>query len=206
MPTTDAWRRLGELLVRRRIELDPRYSNRQVFTRERGINYRTVGDIERGARTNFDSTTIAAVEVAYGLAAGTVTATLAGGDLEPARSLAEPPSRPPLRIAEAPGRLPDNPDDATIERWILRWEPASRRQLLWDTWRFEAASREQRVKALRALTDPVDLEEEARERKREPGALAFPKRMHMQSHMQSHLRYHESATEWRKSTEQVNFS
>ena len=50
-----AWVRLGELLVRRRIELDPRYRNRRTFTSERGVEYRIVNDIELGRRDNYEA-------------------------------------------------------------------------------------------------------------------------------------------------------
>ena len=45
-----AWESLGELLVRRRIELDSRYRNRRTFTSERAVEYRIVNDIELGRR------------------------------------------------------------------------------------------------------------------------------------------------------------
>jgi hypothetical protein len=79
--------------VRQRIQLDPRYSNRRLFADERGINIRTVSDVEHGRRDNYEPVTIAAIEVAYMLAPGSVWRTLAGGDLEPA---------PPPRGAAVP--------------------------------------------------------------------------------------------------------
>lgn len=97
MPT-DNWKRLGELLVRRRIELDPRYSVRQLFAAERGINYRTVSDIERGRRDNYEDGTLAAVEVAYGVTRGSVAAALNGGSLEPL---------PPATLTPVPPAPPD---------------------------------------------------------------------------------------------------
>lgn len=99
MPTAN-WKRLGELLVRRRIELDPRYSNRQLFASERGLNYRTVSDIERGRRDNYEDATVTSVEVAYGVAAGSVARALGGGELEP---LAAPQA---ARTAASPPRVP----------------------------------------------------------------------------------------------------
>ena len=73
--------RLGSLLVRRRIELDRRYRNRQIFAREREIDYRIVSDIERGRRANFETQTIALIERAYDLDAGAIERGLRGGDL-----------------------------------------------------------------------------------------------------------------------------
>lgn len=77
------WKRLGEQLVRRRIELDPRYSNRKTFAAERGVGYRIVTDIEHGRRGNYEPATLAAVEVAYGITPGSTGRALAGGELEP---------------------------------------------------------------------------------------------------------------------------
>ena len=79
--------RLGEMLVRRRIELDPRYRNRRTFVAERASGlYRIVNDIELGRwgkRTAFEPGTIAALEDAYALQAGAIKRALDGGDLEP---------------------------------------------------------------------------------------------------------------------------
>jgi hypothetical protein len=81
MTDADAWARLGALLVRRRVELDRRYRNRQLFATERDIEYRLVSDIERHRRQNFEETTIAVIEAAYDLAPGSIGRVLAGGDL-----------------------------------------------------------------------------------------------------------------------------
>lgn len=103
MPT-DNWTGLGEMLVRRRIELDPRYSNRQTFADERGVSYRIVSDIERGRRGNYEPATIAALEVAYGLAAGSIGRALAGGGLD---TLPQPAPAPrsvrPVLVTEGDG-------------------------------------------------------------------------------------------------------
>lgn len=79
---------------------------------------------------------------------------------------------PRPRLAAVPDSppLPDDPSDEQVEAFIIAQEPFSRRDLLWRTWRFEAAARSERVKAIRALTDPVDLEEDQEGRHREPGA------------------------------------
>lgn len=121
MPTAD-WKRLGELLVRRRIELDPRYSNRKLFARERGLNYRIVTDLEHGIRGNYEDGTITAAEVAYRVAPGSLRRALAGGGLE-----ALPPPVPlravPAAAAETAGTpaererdrlLAEHPDDEVL--------------------------------------------------------------------------------------------
>ena len=80
--TSHTRERLGELLIRRRLDLDPRFRNRQVFADERGVEYRIVSDIERGRRSNFHAVTIAALEHAYDLPSGAIGRYLDGGELE----------------------------------------------------------------------------------------------------------------------------
>jgi hypothetical protein len=96
----DAWAHAGELLVQRRIEIDPRYRNRRLFAEERGLNWRLLHDIERAKRRNFEPETITAVEVAYRLVRGSLGRTLAGGDLEPLPDDGAPAAEAP------PPRLP----------------------------------------------------------------------------------------------------
>lgn len=77
-----SWARLGEMLVQRRVEIDPRYRNRRLFAAERGLNWRLLYDIERAKRTNFESETLAAIEVAYSLVPGSIPRALGGAELE----------------------------------------------------------------------------------------------------------------------------
>lgn len=142
------WKRLGEQLVRRRIELDPRYSNRQLFAAERGVNYRVVSDVERGRRDNYEDGTVTALEVAYAVAPGSIGRALAGGGLDPLPAPAPPePGAPRTPFADlAPAEPADDtawdlfpdPADKTL-RWIWRL-PVSveeRQQLVRDhrAWR-----------------------------------------------------------------------
>lgn len=78
-----AWRRLGQLLEQRRVELGTRYQNRALFATERGIDYRLSYDLESGARANYRRPTLAAVEVSYGWAAGSIQDVLSGGEPVP---------------------------------------------------------------------------------------------------------------------------
>ena len=91
--------RLGEMLVRRRIELNPGYRNRRVFVAERAPGlYRIVNDIELGRwgkRAAFEPGTIAALEDAYALEAGAIKRSLDGGDLQPRVAAPTPPAIPP---------------------------------------------------------------------------------------------------------------
>jgi hypothetical protein len=100
VPTAN-WKRTGESLVRRRIELDPRYANRRLFAAERGLNYRIITDLEHGRRGNYEPSTLTAAEVAYGLAAGSIARSAAGGELEPLPVTA-PPEPPASRYPPAP--------------------------------------------------------------------------------------------------------
>lgn len=81
--TADAWSRLGDLLVRRRVELDPRYKNRRTFCAEREIEYKVISDIETAKRTNFSGRMLAHLEIAYAIAAGSIDTALRGGELTP---------------------------------------------------------------------------------------------------------------------------
>jgi len=120
-----AWGRLGELLVRRRIELDPRYSNRRIFTDERiPGRYRIVNALERGQRDNYEAGTLAAIESAYHLDPGAIARFLAGGELESGPPPTEPAAPvtssgtvalPPLATAGEP----DAEDAAEVTRAVV---------------------------------------------------------------------------------------
>jgi hypothetical protein len=157
--------------VRRRIELDPRYANRQTFTSERGMHYRIVGDLERGARSNYDSSTIAAAEVAYGLEAGAIAAALDGGDFAPTGpGPAIDRSRPTGPLAVVPDAADE---DAVIRLLIANERDPDRQAALRQTWEFTALKREDRLVMLRALLErglPGDREE----RGQDTGCLARP--------------------------------
>lgn len=78
VPDKAAWERLGKLLERRRVTMDPRYSNLSLFCQERGINYRMAWDAEQAQRTNFRSATRLAIDIAYGWEPGSTDEVLAG--------------------------------------------------------------------------------------------------------------------------------
>lgn len=98
----EAWERLGELLIARRVELDVQFRNRRAFAAAVDMEYRVLYDLERGRRTNFTTSTLRAVERAYGLAAGSVERTLAGGELEPAGQQPTPGPVPERTVVEIP--------------------------------------------------------------------------------------------------------
>ena len=97
----EAWERLGELLVSRRVELDVRFRNRRTFAATVELDYRVLYDIESTRRTNFTKSTLRAVEHAYGLVSGSLDRTLAGGPLERTQAAADIPADEPV-VVEIP--------------------------------------------------------------------------------------------------------
>ncbi|MGI5153635.1 hypothetical protein [Microbispora sp. CA-102843] len=79
--SADDWKRLGEQLVARRVELNSDWSNRSKFTHDTGVDYRVVYDLERAKRTNFSGAMIRRLEKAYQLRAGAIPAILGGDDI-----------------------------------------------------------------------------------------------------------------------------
>lgn len=78
------WKRLGEQLILRRIQIDPKYRVRTVFARERGINYKLAADVETGYRADFATATLAEIARAYEVTYESIGEALRGGDLVPA--------------------------------------------------------------------------------------------------------------------------
>jgi hypothetical protein len=80
-----AWRRLGELLVQRRVELG--FRDREAFARARGLAHsRILFDLENAKRDNYAPSTRADVERIYGWEYGSVQAVLDGGAPTPAEA------------------------------------------------------------------------------------------------------------------------
>lgn len=84
----EAWRRLGELLTDRRVQIGPVYRNRLKFAEDTGLNERLVSDLERGRRTSYRETSLHAVEVAYRIRQGSIERALRGGQFEPLEPVA----------------------------------------------------------------------------------------------------------------------
>lgn len=115
---TQSWKRLGELLIQRRVGLDPsRYRSRQAFCEDTGLDYRLIYDAEQAKRTNFGVATLAALEQAYQLKPGAIREALAGAPLAHA---AAPQAQPPQRVDPAVFADPADP----VEEWLLH-PPAS---------------------------------------------------------------------------------
>jgi hypothetical protein len=116
-----AWDRLGQLLTRRRVDLDPRYKNRTIFSTERGIDYRLAYDIEEGRRRNFRSSTLGGIAAAYAVTLDSVYAVLDdSGQLEPV------PGGPP---GQARVVAPSSRDDRAVA--LFPHDPA--KQQAWRT-------------------------------------------------------------------------
>jgi len=72
----ERWAHLGEYLIRRRVELNPRY--RTVFARERRFPYKLICEFEKHTRRNFGPATIIATEQIYELGPGFIRRFLNG--------------------------------------------------------------------------------------------------------------------------------
>lgn len=102
-----ARKRLGRLLTQARVELDPRYRNRALFSRERGINYRLAQDAENAASdVGGDAATRMFISLAYGWTPDSFDTVLAGGDPKKA---AQVPPRVLALVQEAWGSMQDAP-------------------------------------------------------------------------------------------------
>ncbi|MEV4158980.1 hypothetical protein [Nonomuraea dietziae] len=79
------WERLGERLQARRKDLaraiDASWRYRKHFVDAHLLDQRTIGDLERGARSNYDPKTIQRAERAYRLRSGAIEGFLRGGGL-----------------------------------------------------------------------------------------------------------------------------
>jgi hypothetical protein len=106
-PEAAAGKRLGDLLVRRRIELNPAWRSRKAFAAEHQLQYRIINDLENGIRFNFEPATIAAAESAYKLAPGSLRHTLAGGQLEETPSARGLTAAPEPEVTELEARTRD---------------------------------------------------------------------------------------------------
>jgi hypothetical protein len=111
--TGPEWKRLGDLLLRRRIELDPSYKIRRRFCEATSSDpnswYRMVTDLEKGNRDNYEDGTLVAAEVAYRLRPGSIGRFVSGktSQLEPLES--EPPKPEPVVV-----KIPEDASPAEI--------------------------------------------------------------------------------------------
>lgn len=71
------WARLAQAIVDRRVELG--FRTRESFATAKGLSSRLAGDLERGARDNYDSATFARLEQALEWPAGRVRQILRDG-------------------------------------------------------------------------------------------------------------------------------
>lgn len=81
--SAEAWQRVGRMLKQRRVQLNQRYRIRRIFAQERGISDKTAQEIENAPnyRTSFSAELVAAIETAYGIAAGSVDKALADPEM-----------------------------------------------------------------------------------------------------------------------------
>lgn len=102
------WRHVGELLVRRRVALSPRYRNRTIFAAKTGQEYRMVFDVEKGKRSNYTRETIASMEHGYRLRPGAIHRALAHLEWEefPAEFL----------VSDEPAPVPSDKEESTEQQ------------------------------------------------------------------------------------------
>jgi hypothetical protein len=136
-----AARRLGDLVVARRVQLG--YRKRPPFAQASGISTRILGDIETGRRTNFGPSTIAALEHTLQWATGSVAAVLAGGDPTVFDTHPQPPPGGEPDEAVARVMRSDLPDEQ--KRHLVRLLNAEREAA--ERWRIEHA--EELIRLLR---------------------------------------------------------
>lgn len=152
----EAWERLGEMLVRRRLELDPRYRNRRTFTREHAPDlYRIVNDIELGRRDNYEPATLAAIEAAYSLPAGTIGRLLDGQLATSDGPSAAPERTPRTRVIPALRRTPAlEPYAAVVElEHKAQIPPRAGEQDVWDSDAFGDEEKVNFIAMMRLLND-----------------------------------------------------
>ena len=119
-----ARKRLGRLLTQARVELDPRYKNRALFARERGINYRVAQDAENGHDgVGGDPAMRMFISQVYGWTPDSFDTVLAGGD--PVKAVQVPPSVLTL-IREAWGDFESAPEHVRTFAGSEQWDEAFR--------------------------------------------------------------------------------
>lgn len=78
---SEEWKRLGNLVVRRRNELG--MTTRESFAEATQLSSRMLGDVEKARRTNFDAGALARIEIALRWQSGSIDRILTGGDPVP---------------------------------------------------------------------------------------------------------------------------
>jgi hypothetical protein len=133
----EAWRRLGELLQRRRSDLG--YRRRPAFTRDHGINIRLVTDIENVYRPNtFLTPTLQQIARAYAVTYDSMVAVLRGeaDELAPAEPTPSVPAAPADAGLSPPmtdaARVPDPARPYATGEPVAQGLPAPLQGLLHD--------------------------------------------------------------------------
>jgi hypothetical protein len=131
----DAWQRLAQLLIRRRVELG--FPRRTEFARHHGLSHdRNLSDIEKCRRTNYSDPMLAQFEQLYGWEAGSIEAVLAGGD----------PTPKPLPSETSVGADTHDDDSLMYRRppglSDREWEALKAETRTYIEWQLDRASRE----------------------------------------------------------------
>lgn len=144
--TSGSGTRLGDVLAARRVRIDPRYKNRELFIAERGrgLSRSVFVGLETRGRANFEPATVIALELIYHLPPGWLEAALAG-DIRP---LPPPsPSSPPRDLVAALEGLAAADDETLehVEQEIVTADlPPALRSMMWAAVRAVRRAREAR--------------------------------------------------------------
>lgn len=136
--------RLGDVLAARRVLIDPRYKNRELFISERGrgVSRSVFVDLETRGRTNFEVATVIALETIYDLPRHWLADALAG-DI---RKL-DPPQASPEDLVAALRALAaaDTGTLEDVEHGIVNDDvPPAVRNMMWLAVRAIVRAREDR--------------------------------------------------------------
>ncbi|OLT25832.1 hypothetical protein BJF83_22385 [Nocardiopsis sp. CNR-923] len=100
--------RAAEILRRRRESFG--YPKRAAFARDTGVAYKNVSRVESGKPRGYDSTTLQALDAAYGYNAGSIEDVFAGGDPRPLEGdVTERTEDAPALSSELLGRIVGTP-------------------------------------------------------------------------------------------------
>jgi hypothetical protein len=111
--------RLGHLLSERRARLAPRHATRKSFAQDVGLNIGLLRDIETAERDTYQKPTLAAIEAAYQLAAGSIERFIADSTLDelPAREDSDPFIRLVRNVRE---KVPQDARIWGVPPWFVR--------------------------------------------------------------------------------------
>lgn len=118
--TKAIWAALGRLLMARRVQLDPAWTNRKLFAEDNQLSrqYRTISDIETGRRDDYSAPILALIERAYRYETGSIARYLQNdGD-------------PKFLVESDRGGEVDDPTEAAARAWIAEHPAEAMREVM----------------------------------------------------------------------------